>query len=97
MLRIANTLFFFTKKPITVTNIRGHHGLRESHTHQVDMVVTMSNGRAEGNEEGSVEVKPSIQYMESISHIHIHSTHCGRLMQKRLLPTRRFLLSQIGK
>ncbi|XP_065845995.1 RNA 3'-terminal phosphate cyclase-like [Oscarella lobularis] len=55
VLRIANTLFFFTKKPITVTNIRGHHGLRESHTHQVDMVVTMSNGRAEGNEEGSVE------------------------------------------
>ena len=56
MLRIANALSFLTKKPITAQNIRQHRGLRESHTHQVDMVVTMSNGKAEGNEEGSIEV-----------------------------------------
>ncbi|XP_065846244.1 RNA 3'-terminal phosphate cyclase-like [Oscarella lobularis] len=55
VLRIANALSFLTKKPITAQNIRQHRGLRESHTHQVDMVVTMSNGKAEGNEEGSIE------------------------------------------
>ena len=57
MLRIANALSFLTKRPITAKNIRKHLGLRKSHTHQLDMVVTMSNGRAEGNEEGSIKVK----------------------------------------
>ena len=56
MLRIANALSFLTKRPITAKNIRKLHGLRESHTNQVDMVVAMSNGRAEGNELGSIEV-----------------------------------------